>query len=91
MSDWMDKRIPQEDEEGFSEEVTMQQCPEGWVGFSRWGSVYVGIPDGVKGMGARNSLAHSRNADDVTGWRGRYKGECEEGRVEMEGGKEVEV
>lgn len=42
-------------------------------------------------MGVRYSLVYFRNVDDVIGWRGRYKGECEEGRVEMEGGKEVEV
>lgn len=50
------------------------------------------IPDGAKGMGARNSTELSRNAIDVTGRRGGFEGDYKRGRQEREGfRKEVEV
>lgn len=49
----------------------------------------MGIPDGVKGMGARNSMAHSRSVGDVTGGHRRCEGEWKEEDWEVVG-KEVE-
>lgn len=71
MNDWMNAWTPQEGKRRLYEWSDLQAVSQR---MSKVFQVELGVPAGVKGVGARNSMAHSRYSDDVTGWHGVTQG-----------------